>query len=469
MDTANSLTPLVTSLPPNQNFIIRNKSTRTTLAATSAAAAIALVILRAHYAYDWNQSPPAHVMSTLAIGGASQLTLEILASDALMSFLREIESRFAFPLSLIIAQLERNPIGSVNEKTWKVGFSDAYNTLVGAYSVLRIMTIFRKKLSEQIETIPSDHNKTLLCENSFLGTQIVKVGIAASLIAVSQVYPETTPYTAHFGFLLSGHILGVGFFGKGLDLIEKCLEKHKPVDDGFAEISNSKKCDALRILRGTRYLFNELNGIAVGGLFVLLSSQSSLLTTEITNVAIGIIIGSQKWEAEKNLPGTLRSLARDRNTTVMKTQQVWGLGAFSLALLGWYCYMVKSTDEDTKTIEVLTPFIGFSFLSFFATLFLHKKADENSSPLLTSLQFYLLMFRILPLLFLYFTEEFDLNLDRQSIEASERTAFDFDVLGWSFLGLSLGNELAQRPQALLNSASFIMAIFANSIIYELTR
>ncbi len=460
---ATAVTPLIRHLPPHQTFLIPNKTARYSAAAASAGATLALLILRTYYT-DWNQDPPAHVLSTLGIGMLSQTTFEILAPDDLSSRIREFEARFGFPLSLIIAQLERNPIGSVDEKIWKIAFSDVYNVIVGLSVAVRITTIVRKRLADEPISSPADHPKKLLCENSLLGTQTAKVAIAASLITISQLFPDITPYAGHFGFLLAGHTAGLLGLGKGFDKLENCLAK-RSIPDEFAD-DLIRQWDAVTIFRTVRHCLREVSGAAIGGLFVVLSSQSSLLQVEIINVAIGAILGAQKWDTKKNMPATMRILAQDRNTTVLKTQQVWALAAFGLTMLGWLAYMVEATDEDDKTIEVLTPFVGCSFLSFFATLFLHKKADENSSSFLTSLQFYFIMFRILPLLFLYFTEEFDLDLDKQSVEASESTAFDFDVLGWTFLGLALGNHLAQRRQA-LNLSDFIFAIFANSVIYEL--
>lgn len=459
-------------ISPPKRYLIEDGRVRAAAGAVFMGAGAALVGLRFSEIDTWPNHSFQAAFMTLGSGAALHAAWEILLSDKSAAKFHEVVGRYAFPTSMMIAQFQRNPIAISSDedlKLWEAAFVGAYNMIIGVSIMLRISSVFRKNLSQEgldVFSPSSSSHKPLFLEGSLVKTQAFKIAAAAALIALSHENEDASPYTPQLGFLIIGHILGVTILGKGLDMLERHLENRRGISDEFEDLTN--KWDALRALNVSRRFLHELGNPTIGVLFFLLAQQTSFIGAASCNASIGMIVGAQKWTAERNIPHAVSLLKYGEDSTVLKTQKI-GLGILATTMLAWYGYALYETWDEPKDITVLSSFVGGSFLSFFLTLLLDRGIDEKPlSSFQTSLRFYMTMFRIMPLFYLFFTQESRVNLDSEVVEVSDNTSFGLEVAGWASLGLSLGNHLAQRPQA-FSLSDFMFMIFAQSFAFELGK
>ena len=469
MSSISEMTPLIS---PLQNFLISHLGQRRLAAGVSGVTALALLALRSVEADSWQNIPAAAVCTTLGAGLATQLSLEIILDDKEAATWRALIGRYSFAVSIILGNFEGNPLTSFSEedeRIWRYAWRAAYDMNVGIHVIARIMSVIRKKLvNEPMSATISDFQRvapSLALESSLIKTQVVKGLIAVTLIIFSEVDTKTDPLLRNFGWLLLGHLVGITALGKGVSCLMKRLEEKETCHE-FEDLTASK-WDTLRVIQVAKKILSEISAPSIGALFLLMAVEDNAMKVRIFNFLIGVLIGYQKWEAEQSMSKTLAHLSLDSSPNVLKTGHVYSLTILAAIMLGWFTYALHETSDNTNDVAVLSTFVGSSFLSFFLTVLIDEKIDgRTNSSWLTSIKFYSTIVKVFPLLFLFFTQESNLDLNSEAVERSESTVLSFEIVAWTFFGLALGNQVGQRDLAFA-IPDYVVAVYAASIASQI--
>jgi xanthosine utilization system XapX-like protein len=251
--------------------------------------------------------------------------------------------------------------------------------------------------------------------------------------------------------------------GRGGDVLNRYLDNKAaaegPLDDLVESPTGSSSCNPARICRAARFILTETGGAVVGALFML-STRVTPPPAIAINVICGMLMGQIKYQAEKNRDSQPMDLAPN----VLRTKQVWALSPILLAIIGWYIYGMKQT-EDPMERAALSAFLGSLIVSFGATLGLEKIRESNTSSCVESFDFYA---KMSPFLFLYLSEVTSMHMDSKDIATSSTPQLVYEILSWFALGGAMGTQLAQKPEN-LRRGGFFGGVYANSLAYQLGK